>query len=338
MLKFTCKRLLVVREMTTIKDVARLADVSVATVSRVLNNSGYVRQDTRKKVEATINQLDYKPNEVARSLYKKKSKLVGLLLPDIRNPFFPELARGVEDELQKEGYHLIVGNADEDMEKELKYMETFKQNNVVGIITAVGRLSKECYQECNCPIVFSDRTLEGYPSVRSDVFQGGRLAALELIKRGSRSITVLKGPSNLQTAQDRFKGTIDGLCHHEVGFQVIETESFGFKDVQKVAIELFDKYPLTDGVIACNDVLASAVLSETLKRNRRVPEDVQIIGFDDIPMSKLLYPPLSTIRQSAYVLGNESVKMLFKVIENKLNIEEVIIPVEFVKRETTRKE
>lgn len=122
--------------MATIKDVAGAAGVSVATVSRVLNDNGYVHEDTRTKVMLAMEKLNYYPNEVARSLYKRESRLVGLLLPDITNPFFPQLARGAEDELQREGYRLIIGNSDEELEKELDYLQTFKQNQVAGILAA----------------------------------------------------------------------------------------------------------------------------------------------------------------------------------------------------------
>ena len=116
--------------MTTIKDVAQLAGVSVATVSRVINDRGYVNTDTRKKVEDAVKALNFSPNEVARSLYKRKSKLIGLLLPDITNPYFPQLARGVEDRMQEQDYRLIFGNSDEDEQKEQDYIQTFIQNNI----------------------------------------------------------------------------------------------------------------------------------------------------------------------------------------------------------------
>lgn len=122
--------------MATIRDVAKEAGVSVATVSRVMNGSGYAHEDTKKVVMAAVEKLNYKPNEVARSLYNRKSKLVGLILPDITNPFFPEMARGVEDYLQQFGYRLIFGNSDEKRDKEIEYIDTFLQNNVVGMIAS----------------------------------------------------------------------------------------------------------------------------------------------------------------------------------------------------------
>ena len=123
--------------MPTIKDVANLAGLSVATVSRAMNGTGYVSEKAREKIHQAINELNYSPNEVARSLYQKKSKLIGLLLPDISNPFFPLVAKGVEDFLQKKGYQVILGNIQEDNEKANEYLRAFEQNNVAGILSAV---------------------------------------------------------------------------------------------------------------------------------------------------------------------------------------------------------
>lgn len=171
--------------LTTIKQVAKLAGVSVATVSRVINNRGYVHADTKKKVDEAIEALNYFPNEVARSLSKKESRLIGLLLPDITNPFFPELARGVEDELNRQGYRLLFGNCDEQTDKELNYIQTFQQNNVVGLISATNQAGKVNYNSLSIPTVFLDRGFDEEYSVYSDGVEGGKLAALELIKRGS---------------------------------------------------------------------------------------------------------------------------------------------------------
>ncbi|RDW21405.1 hypothetical protein CWR48_03095 [Oceanobacillus arenosus] len=130
-----------------IRDVAKKAGVSAATVSRVLNNSGYAHEDTRKKVLHAMQKLNYKPNEIARSLYKKKSKLIGLILPDITNPFFPQLSRGVEDYLREKGYSLLIGNTDEYLEQEIDYIETFVQHNVVGIVASINGAHSEMLSE-----------------------------------------------------------------------------------------------------------------------------------------------------------------------------------------------
>ncbi|MBT2770898.1 LacI family DNA-binding transcriptional regulator [Halomonas sp. ISL-60] len=324
--------------MTTIKDVANLAGVSVATVSRVINERGYVHADTRKKVEEAVRQLNFTPNEVARSLYKRKSKLIGLLLPDIANPYFPQLARGVEDRMQEQEFRLIFGNSDEDEQKEQDYIQTFIQNNVVGVISSTNYPHSSIYENLKIPVVFLDRTPLDSPSVYADGREGGRLAAREIIKRGSRRITVMQGPAHIKPAQDRFEGAIESIRKAGLDYRVIQTTSFSINDVGLWAEELFRKYGDTDGVIASNDIAAMAVLHEALRIGIKVPEDMQIIGFDDIPMSSLLSPALSTIRQPAYEMGREAAGLLIKLVEQApIENKHIQLPVSFIERGTTRK-
>ncbi|SCY02457.1 transcriptional regulator, LacI family [Paenibacillus polysaccharolyticus] len=324
--------------MTTIKDVANLAGVSVATVSRVINDRGYVHADTRKKVEEAVKALHFSPNEVARSLYTRKSKLIGLLLPDIANPYFPQLARGVEDRMQEQDYRLIFGNSDEDEGKEQDYIQTFIQNNVVGVISSTNYPHSSIYEKLKIPVVFLDRTSLDRPSVYADGREGGRLAAKEIIKRGSKRITVMQGPSHIRPAQDRFEGAIEVIRQAGLNHEVIQTTSFSFNEAGVWAEELFRKFPDTDGVIASNDIAAMAVLHEAYRIGRNVPIDVQVIGFDDIPMSGLLSPALSTIRQPAYEMGREAAGLLIQLVEqNNMENKNIQLPVSFIERGTTRK-
>ncbi|MEK3730956.1 MULTISPECIES: LacI family DNA-binding transcriptional regulator [Paenibacillus] len=324
--------------MATIKDVAGRAGVSVATVSRVLNGNGYVHEDTRQKVEEAIRALNYTPNEVARSLYKKKSKLVGLLLPDITNPYFPQLARGVEDRMQENDYRLIFGNSDENREKEMDYIQTFIQNHVVGIISSTNDPGAEMYAELRIPIVFLDRTTSDRPSVYADGREGGRLAAREIIKRGSKRITIIQGPAHVGPAMDRYEGAVEVVRERGLSYDVLKTTSFSFTEAEGWAQDLFRLYPDTDGVIASNDIVASAVLQEAFRLGKRVPEDVQIIGFDDIPLSRLLAPSLSTIHQPAYEMGREAAELLIQLMEGQhIERKSKQYPVQFIERQTTRK-
>lgn len=324
--------------VATIKQVAERAGVSVATVSRVLNDNGYVQLDTRRKVEEAIQQLEYIPNEVARSLYKKESRLIGLLLPDITNPFFPEMARGVEDELQKEGFYLLFGNSDESLERELNYIQTFVQNNVVGLISATNLADKANYDNLPIPTVFLDRGSKSEYSVYADGYEGGRIAALEMIKRGSSNITVLKGPGHVIPVHERFQGSIEVLAQSNVDFQVISMSSLSFQEGMTRAHEIFEKYPETDGIIASNDMTATAILHEALRREKSIPDDVQIIGFDDIQQCNLVFPSLSTIRQPIYEMGKEAAKLLIKLIKKQaIEHSHIKLDVSYVDRNTTRK-
>ncbi|WPP43411.1 LacI family DNA-binding transcriptional regulator [Paenibacillus hunanensis] len=324
--------------MTTIKDVAKYAGVSVATVSRVINATGYVHEDTRRKVEDAVKELNYTPNEVARSLYKRKSRLIGLLLPDITNPYFPQLARGVEDRMQESGFRLIFGNSDESKEKEKDYIQTFIQNNVVGLISSTNDPDSSAYTSLDLPVVFLDRIASDRPSVYADGREGGRLAAQALMERGSKRITILQGPQHIRTAQDRFRGAAELLEDQAIDYHVVRTESFAFADAEKWARQLFDQHPETDGVIASNDIVATAVLHEAIRLGKKVPDDVQVIGFDDIPLSSLLSPALSTIRQPAYDMGRAAAELLIALVEGTPVVNRTIqMPVAFVERDTTHK-
>lgn len=324
--------------MTTIKDVANHAGVSVATVSRVINDTGYVHENTRQKVDEAIRQLNYSPNEVARSLFKRKSKLIGLLLPDITNPYFPELARGVEDRMQESGYRLIFGNSDEDEHKERDYIQTFVQNNVVGVISSTNDPNADTYMKLKIPVVFLDRTSNDMPSVYADGREGGRIAAQEILARGSRNVTIQQGPAHVRPAQDRYQGALEILEQSGTPYQIVHTSSFSYEQAGASAKELFEKYPDTDGVIASNDIAAVAVLHEALRLGKQVPDQLQIIGFDDIPLSSLVYPSLSTIHQPAYEMGREAAGLLIELMEHGYaHHNNIQMPVSFAERDTTRK-
>ncbi|ANF95681.1 LacI family DNA-binding transcriptional regulator [Paenibacillus bovis] len=323
--------------MTTIKDVARHAGVSVATVSRVINEAGYVHEDTRRKVENAIQELNYTPNEVARSLYKRKSRLIGLLLPDITNPYFPQLARGVEDRMQESGFRLIFGNSDESQSKEQDYIQTFVQNNVVGVISSTNDPGSLSYRSLKIPVVFLDRISSDRPAVYADGREGGRMAAQQMVQRGSRQITVMQGPAHIRPAQDRFQGAIEALQDMGMSYQITQTTSFSFTEADRWARELFEQYPDTDGVIASNDITAAAVIQEAHRLSKRIPADIQIIGFDDTPLSNLLSPALSTIRQPAYDMGRAAADLLIQLIEGTAGEQRTIqMPVQFIERATTR--
>lgn len=321
----------------TIRDVAKAAGVSTATVSRVINDSGYVREHTRKAVLDAIEKLNYRPNEVARSLYKKTSKLIGLVLPDIMNPFFPALARGVEDYLYEQGYQLIIGNSDEKNEKEIEYVETFLQNNVVGLILITHEIDVEELSKRNIPVVLLDRTLEEFPAVYADHVFGGRLSATEILKRGCKEVALIRGPINIRPVCERFQSALNMLQQADIQVNIIDS-ALTFQGGEQAAVELFQNYPNTDSVIACNDMVAIEILNEAINRGYKVPNDLQIIGYDDIYISNHVNPGLSTVRQPIYEMGQKAAELLMKQI-NQQRLEKLhyTFSVTFIERKSTRK-
>lgn len=321
--------------MTTIKEVAQLAGVSVATVSRTLNNSGYVSVAARKKVEDAIQELDFYPNEVARSLFQKKSKLIGLLLPDITNPFFPAIAKGVEDCVNQRGYSLLLGNVEGDLEKENHYLKIFEQNNIAGVISAA---QGNELNTSKIPLVFLDRMSgkENY-SVHSDDFLGGQLAAEAILAGNPQKVVVMVGPKDVSASALRLAGNVDILEKNAIPYEVFQTKSFHLDLAEETVKKLFDEMDGFDSVIASNDIYALALITEANRRGIKIPTELQVIGYDDIPFSKMITPRLTTISQPAYEIGYKGADLLCDVLENKLaSTKHIQLPVTLVTRETVR--
>ncbi|WP_373470907.1 LacI family DNA-binding transcriptional regulator [Carnobacterium alterfunditum] len=322
--------------MTTIKEVAKLAGVSVATVSRALNNSGYVSEAARKKVEAAVEELNFYPNEVARSLYQKKSKLIGLLLPDIANPFFPLIAKGVEDGVNQRGYSLLLGNVEDDLEKEKDYLKIFLQNNIAGVISAVQGDAKEIKK---MPFVTLDRVESDRDlAVHSDDYTGGMLAAEVIADRDPKEIVIMVGPKDVPSSAMRLAGNEKVLQERHLDYQLFQTQSYKFELAEQTAQQFFERFPQADSVIASNDVYAIALMKEASKRGQRIPEEFQIIGYDDMPFSRMMYPGLSTIAQPAYEIGYKGAELLCDILEKGF-VEDgrIQLPVTLKIRESVRK-
>lgn len=322
--------------MTTIRDVAKLAGVSVATVSRVLNESGYVSKSSQEKVNQAVKKLDYYPNEVARSLFQKKSNFIGLLLPDITNPFFPAVAKGVEDYVNRKGYSLLLGNIENNPEKEKDYLQIFSQNNVAGVITAV---QGENQKFNKLPMVVLDRVDdERKYSVHSDDYLGGQLAAKAIAQRNAKKVVIMVGPTEVNGANIRLAGNEDQLKKENIEYELFQTDSYQTDYAEETAHIFFEKFSDVDSVIASNDVYAIALMKEAIKRGIKVPEDFQIIGYDDMPFSRMVYPGLSTIAQPAYEIGVKGAQLLFDILEKKkISESHIQLAVELVIRESLRK-
>lgn len=323
--------------MPTIKDVAGLAGVSVATVSRYLNDSGYVSENAREKIAKAIKKLDYTPNEVARSLYKKTSKLVGLLVPQIDNPYFNNIITGVESVCNERGFHLIISNVSK-KEDEKKYIESFMTNNVAGIISSIG--TYEDYKRIKCPIVGVDRARNSFEySVFYDEENGGRLAAEAIVKGGAGKILVGAGPENIEVARDRLRGILEVLDREKADYHVYNSSGYDYESANEFASFIENADEKYDSIIACNDLHG---ICATLSLNRagvEMPKDVQVIGYDDTIFSKLSNPGLSTIKHDGAVLGKKAAEMLIDLIE-KADVEEKNIQLysSLVKNGSTRNE
>jgi len=322
--------------MVTLKDVARLADVGIGTVSRVINNNGSVKAETKERVLKAIDDLNYVPNEVARNFKMQASKMVGLMLPSIWHPFFSKLTYYIEDELNLFGYKLLLCNSNTDRNKEIQYLSMLKRNQVAGIIT-VSYHDYYAHERLNLPIVSIDRFIsELIPHISSDNYQGGRIAAEMLILSGVKKIAFLgEEPSYRSSVSDRKRALMDVALEKGIPFSVHVVPS-GPGQEKRAAQYFVDMYPDVDGVFAGSDVFAAALIMELKQKGKRVPEDVQVIGFDGIQEDNFFSPYLSTIVQPVESIGRESVRLLMGVINKEAVALETLIPVSFRQGETNR--
>jgi|AntAceMinimDraft_17_1070374.scaffolds.fasta_scaffold15171_3 DNA-binding LacI/PurR family transcriptional regulator len=322
--------------MSTIKDVAKKAHVSVATVSRVINQKGYVNIETRQMVLDAVQELNYVPNELARSLFQKKSHIIAVLVPQLTSYYFAELLDIIEDLIVNLDYRVMVCNSHDDPEKESKYLKIFDQYNIDGLILISNTHRIEDYKKLEIPIVEIDHKLsEDIPSVTSNNCLGGNLAAEKLVNEGCKKIIHFRGPSDLVTVRERTEGFKTALQKYK-----INSFSYDLDFIKPSGEEIenvISSNPDCDGIFCDSDIIAIHAIQALHKVGKRVPEDVQVIGFDNIELAEIFKPNLTTISQSREKIGKYAVKTLMKLI-NKEELEQVHrkIDVKLIERETTK--
>ncbi len=332
---------------STINDIARLANVSKATVSRVINNkSEGVGEETKKKILRIIAELNYQPSLIARGLVTKRTNSLGLVIPDIANPFFPQLARGAEDTALQYGYNLFLCNSDNSLEKEEKYLRAFIEKSVDGVILA-SSMSKSAFQcqmlkEAQIPYVLLDRYIEGSEpgmGVFLDNRAGAYRATDYLLKNGHRRIAFISGPFALMTGWHRFQGFQMAHCDQgvEMDYNLIREGDYQFASGKELIEQLLDAGESFSAVFAGNDMMAIGAYKALKQHRISVPEEVEIIGFDNIELASLIEPALSTVAQPTYEMGVLGAEMLIRVIEGQTVPEKSIyLKPELLLRETTR--
>ncbi|RUT41452.1 LacI family transcriptional regulator [Paenibacillus anaericanus] len=322
--------------MASIKDVANIAGVAVGTVSRVINNSGAVKPNTRRKVEEAIQELNYIPNEVARNFKMQKSKMVALLLPSIWNPFFSELAYYIEDELDIEGFKLMLCNSGGKPEKELYYLDMIRQNKVAGIVGITYNDIENNIGDA-IPIVSIDRHFnKKITCVTSDNYEGGRLALRELVKAGVRKPAFVGSVTSVfSETMNRKKGFIHEAQTLGVDYVIYEKPD-PIVDDNAYFNEFLNKHGDVDGIFAITDMLAANYIERARRQGIRIPEDVKVIGYDGIQDHSYFHPILSTIRQPVEEMARMTIRLLYNKIEGiPLDKQVYRLPVKFRQGETT---
>ncbi|MFE6075088.1 LacI family DNA-binding transcriptional regulator [Paenibacillus sp. NPDC057886] len=322
--------------MSSIKDVASLAGVAVGTVSRVINNSGAVKPATRRKVEKAIQELNYIPNEIARNFKMRKSKMVALLLPSIWHPFFSELAYYIEDELDREGFKLMLCNSGGKPEKELYYLDMLQQNKVAGIV-GITYNDIENYVSNDIPIVSIDRHFnKKITCVTSDNYEGGRLALRELVKAGAKKPAFMGSVTSVfSETMNRREGFIQEARTMGVDYVVYEKPDPVLDDDAYYG-EFLKEHGDVDGIFAITDMFAAKYIERAGRQGISVPEDVKVIGYDGIQDHPYFHPILSTIRQPVEEMARTTIRLLYKKIDGETLDREVYrLPVIFRQGETT---
>ncbi len=322
--------------MATIKDVAKKAHVSVATVSRVINQKGYVNVDTKELVLKAIKDLNYVPNELARSLFQKKSSIIAVMVPHLTSYYFAELLEIIEEITINLDYRLMVCNSHDDPERESKYLKIFDQYNIDGLILISNTNRINDYKKLNIPIIEIDHNLANdIPSVSSNNYMGGKLAAEKLVNTGCKKIIHFRGPSNLVTVRDRTEGFQSILrTRHIFNFSYdLAFQSPNHYDIENILRSNMD----VDGIFCDSDIIAIHVVQILKRMGRRIPQDVQVIGFDNIEFASIIDPKLTTIVQSTREIAQYTVSSLMKLI-NKEPIDSFHrdIDVSLIQRETTK--
>lgn len=330
--------------MTTIRDVARRAGVSTMTVSRVVNNSGYISQDARERVEVAIAEIGYVPNTLARSLRFKRTKTLALVITDITNPFFTTLARGVEDAASEQGFNVIFCNTDESERKQAEQLTALVQKRVDGVLLVPARSSAEpiaFLREQSIPVVVVDRRVPdcSVDSVRCDSVAGARELTRLLLSLGHRQIAALSGPEGVSTALDRVTGCRQALA--EAGLDPDQLLVFHDEYTQaggyRMAQEALRHSPRPTACFAGNNFISFGAYRALRDAGLRVPEDVALVTFDDLPASFTVDPFFTVVAQPAYEMGQRATQILLTRLsgEESPPCQEIVLPFQVIERRSS---
>lgn len=319
--------------LTTIKDVAKLSNLGTSTVSRYMNKSGFVSRESEEKILKACKELNYVPNALARAIKTKRTYTICLIVPTISNLFFPELAISIEQTCIKRGYKVILCNSNEDAELEKLYLDMIQQSYVDGVIVATG---ERMYKQLNTdkPIVFLDRVSmksKKYSIVTSDHFDGGVQVGEYLLKLGCKRLLHIQPAKRYEPALLRKAGFEQAICDKDVAYSCVVFDKMSKKEKDIVFEQQYD------GVFAWNDYAAAKFMEECRDRNISIPNDVQVIGYDDIAIAKFLYPKLTTISQPLNLLGKYAAEIVIEKIEGiRTDDVKIVLENKLVVRDTTK--
>lgn len=316
----------------TIKDIAKVAGVSYATVSRALNDHPEINEETKKKIKEIAKQMGYTPNAVARGLVKKNTNMIALLIPDITNPFYPEVARGVEDFARENGYCVFLCNTNWDEKNEQKYLNILKERRVDGIIIAPVSMDTYDYISENnedIPVVYIGNRMEDSKAsyVVIDDFKAGYIATEYFVKLGHTNIAFIGGHDRTTSHIDRINGYKHALMENGLETDINSIKGFSFKKESGYGtfLEMVKNRRVPTAIVAENDIIALGIMEAAEKHGYEIPKDISIIGIDDIEFGSLSKINLTTVAQPKFDIGHKSAGILLDLISGSVDSKQVIL-------------
>jgi LacI family transcriptional regulator len=330
-------------QVATLRDVAQRAGVAPITASRAINQSGYVRAEVRQRVLRAAQELGYVPNTLARSLRSRRTHILALVLSDITNPFFTTICRGVEDAARQAGYLVIVCNSDEDEAKEHTYLQMLLRQRVDGLLLVPARdgaAAIAAARSQHIPVVVLDRRVPGceVDVVRGDSLGGAYDLAKLLIRQGHRRIALLNGPQAVSTAADRGKGFQRAMEDNGLGAGAMQLVGrFTQESGAEMTRQALATRPRPSALIAANNFISIGALNALREAGLRVPADVALVGFDDLPSTLVTFPFLTVAAQPAYEMGRQAAGLLIDRLEGReqARCREIVLPARLVVRQSS---
>lgn len=327
--------------MVKIKDVADSAGVSTATVSRVLANKRHVRQEVKERVMEVVNELNYRPNRVARSLRSQKSTIIGLIISDIENPFFQQVSRAVEDAAHEMGYSVMLCNNDENPDKEERYLHLIRDENLAGVILSPTRQTADNFSEksdLNIPMVVIDRRVSNaeVDNILIDNEQAAHTLTTHLIEHGYRRIGAIFGMGST-TGRERREGFVRGLKEHDFqpSTDLVKYANPREEDGFNTTMKMLQLSEPPDAILTSNSLLAAGALRALRESQMAIPEEIGLASFDDTTWAKLVVPALTVIEQPTYEIGRTAAELLIKRIKDpKRSHREVILKSKLIVRQS----
>lgn len=325
--------------MPTLKDVAKKAGVTVTTVSRVINNRGYLSEETKQKVKAAMEELHYHPNELARSLTMQTSNTIGLITPHITHPYYAQIISHVERAASQRGFKILLCNSKERHSREAEYIDLCKSNRVAGIIFCGMVLSSEKYTqpgfpyvsiECNSPLCAT--------TILCDNYTGGALATEHLISLGCRNLLMFGGSvGDYMPGNERARAFNEVCTRHDIPHQEVRSKASSYyaMDYHAFILQILKENPDADGIFASSDLIAAQVIQAAAQLGRQIPEDLKLIGFDDVALSTMTTPTITTIHQPTMEMAEMAVDSLIKSSRQETVASKIILPVTLIRRQST---